>query len=1009
MAATKKKTTKKKPAPKAKKVVKAKKIVAAKVKNVTVSVKKSGPAKVKAKKATPKKIVVKKSAPKVTAKKVAVKTPVKKAAITKGAKAKAVSKPKPAPVRKGTKPRTTGVVTAKKATAIEPVKDKSIVVKAEVLKAVIAKLKEPSAIIPVESAPAAQENKRQDNAYAPAVIEKKWQAKWEADQLYRSVIDNSRPKHYALTMLPYPSGDLHIGHWYAMTPADARARYMRMKGYNVLFPMGFDAFGLPAENAAIKEGIHPMKRTFENIEHMREQMKTMGTMFDWEREMVSAAPEYYKWTEWFFIKLYKMGLAYRKMSAVDWCPHCNTTLAREQVWGDDRHCERCGTPVIKKNLEQWFFKATKYADELLNFDGLDWPQTVKTLQTNWIGRSEGAEVKFRVESNQSSVNSDQSTLMTDDWSLITVFTTRPDTLWGATFMVFSPEHPLVEKITAPGQKAAVDEYKAQAARQSDIEREAVDKEKTGVFTGAYAVNPVNQARIPIWIADYVLMSYGTGAIMAVPAHDERDFAFAKKYELPIVEVIRPVETNHDSSVPEAGALESAYAGPGVMVNSGPFNGTKVNTEKGRKNPGISAVIDWLEAQGIGKESVNYRYRDWLISRQRYWGAPIPMVYCEKDGWNPVPEDQLPVLLPEDVEWKPTGESPLKLHPTWKNAPCPVCGEPATRETDTMDTFMCSSWYHLRYLSPKYDKGPFDEAEYNYWMPVDTYTGGIEHATMHLLYTRFFHKALRDAGITEGNEPMIQLRNQGMVLGEDNEKMSKSRGNVEAPDVLVEKYGADTIRAYIMFFARWEMGAPWDSQGIEGSARWVRRVWTLFTDPSTTLRSAQGEPIVASDEVKKSLRRKVHQTLRRVTRDFEQFEFNTIVSSLMELLNEMYKAREAGAVGSDEWKEAQEIYLKMMAPVTPHIAEELWSQFGKPYSIHTQPWPQVDEAAAKEDSIELPVQINGKVRDRIIVPAEATEEEVRAAALGSEIVQKFLEGKEPRKVIVVKGKLVSLVA
>ena len=1009
MAATKKKTTKKKPAPKAKKVVKAKKIVAAKVKNVTVSVKKSGPAKGKAKKATPKKIVVKKSAPKVTAKKVAVKTPVKKAAITKGAKAKAVSKPKPAPVRKGTKPRTTGVVTAKKATAIEPVKDKSIVVKAEVLKAVIAKLKEPSAIIPVESAPAAQENKRQDNAYAPAVIEKKWQDRWEADQLYRSVIDNSRPKHYALTMLPYPSGDLHIGHWYAMTPADARARYMRMKGYNVLFPMGFDAFGLPAENAAIKEGIHPMKRTFENIEHMREQMKTMGTMFDWEREMVSAAPEYYKWTEWFFIKLYKMGLAYRKMSAVDWCPHCNTTLAREQVWGDDRHCERCGTPVIKKNLEQWFFKATKYADELLNFDGLDWPQTVKTLQTNWIGRSEGAEVKFRVESNQSSVNSDQSTLMTDDWSLITVFTTRPDTLWGATFMVFSPEHPLVEKITAPGQKAAVDEYKAQAARQSDIEREAVDKEKTGVFTGAYAVNPVNQARIPIWIADYVLMSYGTGAIMAVPAHDERDFAFAKKYELPIVEVIRPVETNHDSSVPEAGVLESAYAGPGVMVNSGPFNGTKVNTEKGRKNPGISAVIDWLEAQGIGKESVNYRYRDWLISRQRYWGAPIPMVYCEKDGWNPVPEDQLPVLLPEDVEWKPTGESPLKLHPTWKNAPCPVCGEPATRETDTMDTFMCSSWYHLRYLSPKYDKGPFDEAEYNYWMPVDTYTGGIEHATMHLLYTRFFHKALRDAGITEGSEPMLQLRNQGMVLGEDNEKMSKSRGNVEGPDVLVEKYGADTIRAYIMFFARWEMGAPWDSQGIEGSARWIRRVWTLFTDPSTTLRSAQGEPIVASDEVKKSLRRKVHQTLRRVTRDFEQFEFNTIVSSLMELLNEMYKAREAGAVGSDEWKEAQEIYLKMMAPVTPHIAEELWAQFGKPYSIHQQSWPQVDEAAAKEDVIELPVQINGKVRDRITVPAEATEEEVRAAALGSEIVQKFLEGKEPRKVIVVKGKLVSLVA
>jgi leucyl-tRNA synthetase len=877
--------------------------------------------------------------------------------------------------------------------AIEPAKDKSIVAQVEAVKAVIAKLITPGASVPAKSAPEAQEKKHHDNAYEPGSIEKKWQAKWDADQLYRSVIDPSRPKHYALTMLPYPSGDLHIGHWYAMTPSDARARYMRMKGFNVLFPMGFDAFGLPAENAAIKDGVHPMKRTYANIERMRLQMRSMGAMFDWEREMVSADPEYYKWTQWFFIKLFKMGLAYRKMSAVDWCPNCNTTLAREQVWGDDRHCERCGTPVIKKNLDQWFFRTTKYADELLNFDGIDWPQTVKTLQTNWINRSEGAEVQFSVISDQSSVADEK----------VTVFTTRPDTLWGATFMVFSPEHPLVEKITTPAQKAAVNEYKMQAARQSDIEREAVDKEKTGVFTGAYAVNPVNQARVPIWIADYVLMSYGTGAIMAVPAHDERDFAFAKKYELPIVEVIRPegqVETLHATS------LQSAYIGAGVMVNSAQFNGTKVNDLKGRKNPGISAVLDWIEQQGTGKESVNYRYRDWLISRQRYWGAPIPMIYCKVHGWNPVPEDQLPVLLPEDVEWKPTGESPLKLHPTWKNAPCPVCGEPATRETDTMDTFMCSSWYHLRYLSPKYDQGPFDPAEYDYWMPVDTYTGGIEHATMHLLYTRFFHKAMRDAGITEGHEPMIQLRNQGMVLGEDNDKMSKSKGNVVAPDVLVKKYGADSVRAYIMFFARWEMGAPWDSQGIEGTVRWVRRVWTLFsTDVETDKRM---ETDSASVEVKKNLRRKVHQTLRRVTRDFENFEFNTIVSSLMELLNEMYKAREAGAAGSDEWKEAQEIYLKMMAPVTPHIAEELWSRLGKPYSIHQQSWPKVDEAAAKEDSIEIPVQVNGKVRDRVTVPAGASEDEIRSAALASEHVRKFMEGKEPRKVIVVPGKLVSVV-
>ncbi|NUQ86510.1 MAG: leucine--tRNA ligase, partial [Anaerolineales bacterium] len=595
-----------------------------------------------------------------------------------------------------------------------------------------------------------------DISYNPSVIEKKWQAKWEADKLYRSVIDESKPKHYALTMLPYPSGDLHIGHWYAMTPSDARARFKRMQGYNVLFPMGFDAFGLPAENAAIKDGVHPMKRTAENVERMRRQLKSMGAMFDWEREAVSSDPEYYKWTEWFFIQLYKAGLAYRRMSAVDWCPKDNTTLAREQVIGENRVCERCGTPVVKKDLEQWFFKTTKYADELLRFDELDWPERVKVLQTNWIGRSEGAEVQFPVSSEQSSVSSDQMS--------VTVFTTRPDTLWGATFMVFAPEHPLVEVITTPEQREAVEAYKAQAARESDIEREAADREKTGVFTGGYAINPVNNERIPIWIADYVLMSYGTGAIMAVPAHDARDFAFAKKYDLPIVEVIRP-EGQED-----AGELKETYDGPGVMVNSGPFNGTKVNTEKGRKNPGISAVIDWLEEKGIGKEAVNYRYRDWLISRQRYWGAPIPMIHCDVHGWNPVPEDQLPVMLPEDVEWKPTGESPLKLHPTWKNTTCPICGEPATRETDTMDTFMCSSWYHLRYLSPHYDKGPFDEAEYNYWMPVDTYTGGIEHATMHLLYTRFFHKALRDMGITEGNEPMLQLRNQGMVLAEDHAKM-----------------------------------------------------------------------------------------------------------------------------------------------------------------------------------------------------------------------------------------------
>jgi leucyl-tRNA synthetase len=818
--------------------------------------------------------------------------------------------------------------------------------------------------------------------YKHEEIEAKWQKRWEEDALYRSEIDESKPKHYALTMLPYPSGNLHIGHWYAMTPSDARARYMRMKGYNVLFPMGFDAFGLPAENAAIKRGIHPKEWTYQNIENMRKQLRSMGAMFDWKREAVSSDPEYYKWTEWFFIQLYKGGLAYRKQSPVDWCPTCNTTLAREQVWGEDRHCERCGTPVIKKDLEQWFFKTTDYAEELLDFSEMDWPDRVRTLQTNWIGRSEGASVIFRAETGDP----------------IEVFTTRPDTLWGATFMVLAPEHPLVDKITTEDRRLAVENYKLQAARQSDIERQATDKEKTGVFTGGYAINPVNGEKIPVWIADYVLMTYGTGAIMAVPAHDERDFAFARKYGLKIIPVIQPEgEPDLDGET-----MSEAYIGGGVMVNSGPFNGTRVTDEKGRKNPGISAVIDYLEEKGIGKESVNYKLRDWLISRQRYWGAPIPMIYCEKCGWNPVPDEELPVLLPDDVEWRPTGESPLKLHPTWKETTCPVCGGPATRETDTMDTFMCSSWYHLRYLSPEYDKGPFDPKEYDYWMPVDTYTGGIEHATMHLIYTRFFHKAMRDLGITKGKEPMTQLRNQGMVLGEDHEKMSKSRGNVVAPDELVQRYGADTVRAYLMFFARWDQGGPWDSKGIEGTARWIRRVWTLFTEDADA-------PANASAETRKSLRRKTHQTLQRVTRDFDEFEFNTIISSLMELLNEMYKAAQNGARGTAEWEEATDIYLRMLAPVAPHIAEEIWTEhLGKPYSIHTQSWPQVDESALAVEEITIPVQVNGKVRDRITLPADASEADIKTAALASENVQKFIGGKEPRKIIYVPKRLVNIV-
>jgi len=809
--------------------------------------------------------------------------------------------------------------------------------------------------------------------YNPGEIETKWQERWESDGLYHADIDPTKPKHYALTMLPYPSGDLHIGHWYAMAPSDARARYMRMQGYNVMFPMGFDAFGLPAENAAIKRNIHPKVWTFKNIANMRKQLRKMGTMIDWRREAVSADESYYRWTQWFFVRLYKAGLAYHKMSPVDWCPNCNTTLAREQVWGDDRHCERCGTPVIKKNLDQWFFRTTKYADEMLKYEEIDWPERVRTLQTNWIGRSEGASVIFRTEAGDP----------------LEVFTTRPDTLWGVTFMVLAPEHPLVAKVTNSTQKAEVDLYIQQAVRQTDVQREATDKEKSGVFTGGFAINPLNDERIPIWTADYVLMTYGTGAIMAVPAHDQRDFEFARKFGLPVRVVIQP----EDAAPLDGDSMPESVPAKGRMVNSGELSGT----------PGDEAfekALQLVERKGVGKRAVNYRLRDWLISRQRYWGAPIPMIHCPHCGVLPVPEDQLPITLPEDVEWKPTGESPLKLHPTWRFVTCPVCGGAAERDTDTMDTFMCSSWYHLRYLSPWYNEGPFDPVQYNYWMPVDTYTGGIEHANMHLIYTRFFHKACRDMGITEGHEPMLQLRNQGIVLGEDSEKMSKSRGNVVAPDELVKAYGTDVVRAYLMFFARWDMGAPWSSSGIDGVQRWLRRVWAAFLEP--------GRMIEQNDASIKALRRKVHQALKSVSRDYERFEFNTIVSALMELMNDLMKFKSQGAWGSQAWKETTEIYLKMLAPICPHISEEIWQKIGKPYSIHQQTWPVVDEEAAKDEEITLVLQINGKVRDRITMPANLNADAAKAAALANATVQRHLAGQEPRQVIYVSGRLVNIV-
>jgi leucyl-tRNA synthetase len=928
--------------------------------------------------------------------------------------------------------------------------------------------------------------------YASQEFEPKWQQRWDGINQTRELTgaaNEDRPKWYFLTMLPYPSGDLHIGHWYAMAPSDAAARFKRMQGYNVFFPMGFDAFGLPAENAAIKRGIHPATWTMSNIEYMRKQLRSMGTMFAWDHEAITCDPDYYKWTQWFFLRLYEAGLAYRAFAPVDFCPKCNTTLAREQVWGEDRHCERCGTPVIKKELNQWFFKITDYAEELLDFSRMQWPERVQVLQTNWIGRSEGARVIFAAASGDP----------------IEVFTTRPDTLWGATFMVLAPEHPLVDKLTTEAQTAAVQAYRAQASRQSDIDRMAADKDKTGVFTGGFATNPANGERIPVWIADYVLMTYGTGAIMAVPAHDERDFAFAIKYGLPIIPVIaRPdgvsksvawkdhvsagftaaltaagiafVETDdayqvsldpaqvdaylavvqqaktpgkwldvagsraafifddavieldsiaHDQEiVRRCQAIAPGRAGQATiamqllqdkafyqdvlyhdayytMINSGAFSGTAGDVAKKK-------VTAWLEEQGVGKASVNYRLRDWLISRQRMWGAPIPMIHCEKCGVVPVPYADLPVRLPADAEFLPTGESPLKFHKGFRFVTCPTCGGPAERETDTMDTFMCSSWYQYAYVTPYHKRGqpiqrddlPWDAAQGAYWLPVDQYTGGIEHATMHLMYTRFFTKALRDIGVVNFDEPMRRLFNQGTILGEDGEKMSKSRGNVVSPDDLVAKYGADVVRAYLMFIGPWDMGGPWNSRGIEGIQRFAHRVWSVVLAPPDTRTSAPGDSA--------EMQRKTHQTIQRVTEDMAAFKFNTTLAALMEFNNYLIKARETTVFGSPAWREAIRSLILMLAPLMPYVSEELWERVGGGFSVHQQAWPTFDPEIAREDLITLVVQVNGKVRERIEVAADISEEGACAAALASDKVQKWLEGKPVRKVIYAPQKLVNIV-
>ena len=802
---------------------------------------------------------------------------------------------------------------------------------------------------------------RQRKTYDPTVLERRWQERWAETGLNETDEDRNKPKHYALTMLPYPSGDLHVGHWYAMTPSDTRARFMRMRGFRVFFPIGFDAFGLPAENAAIRRGIHPYKWTMSNIENMRGQLRQMGTMFDFGAEVVTCDPEYYRWNQWFFLKFFDKGLAYRKEAPVDWCPKDNTTLAREQVVGPERRCERCGTQVIKKNLAQWVFKITDYADELLDFSKIEWPERVETLQRNWIGRSEGAEIKFEVEGHDA----------------MEVFTTRPDTLFGATFFVLSPEHPAVEGITTPDQADEVNDYRERAGRMTEIDRTDVTREKTGVFMGAHAINPANGERIPVYIADYVLMGYGTGAIMAVPGQDERDWEFAEKYDLPILRTVQPPD-DFDGK---------AYTGDGPAINSDFLNDLGVDEAKRR-------MISWLEENGAGEGTVTYRLRDWLISRQRYWGTPIPIIYCPEHGAIPVPEEDLPVLLPEDAEFMPTGESPLKLDPDFYNTECPICGGPATRETDTMDTFMDSSWYWYRYLSPRYDGGPFDPERGKEWLPVDLYTGGIEHAILHLLYARFFTKVMRDMGLVDFGEPFERLFNQGIILGEDAWKMSKSRGNVVNPQEFLDRYGSDTLRCFLMFIGPWDQGGPWDGRGIEGVSRWLRRAVALTSSGDS---SGEGDPA--------ELPRRMNRLIKKITGDLETFRFNTSIAALMEHTNYLQAIR--GKVGDDEWRDALRSLVLAIAPFAPHHAEEMWATMGEG-SVHEQSWPEWDESLIAAEEITLIVQVNGKLRDRIEAPADISEEAAKELALASEKVKAHMDGKEIRKSIYVPGRLVNLV-
>lgn len=818
--------------------------------------------------------------------------------------------------------------------------------------------------------------------YNPSVIEPKWQKFWEENGIDQTD-DDKQKKYYVLEMFPYPSGRLHMGHMRNYSIGDVLARFKRMRGFSVLHPMGWDAFGLPAENAAIKNQVHPAEWTYDNIEAMKKQQKAVGISYDWRREVATCDPDYYKWTQWLFLLLYRRGLAYKKHAAVNWCPNCSTVLANEQV--EEGGCWRCGTEVTNKDLDQWFFRITDYAERLLEDLKLlsGWPERVRTMQENWLGKSEGAEVRFKVK---------------DSDDEIPVFTTRPDTLYGVTYMVLAAEHPLVEELTAgTEQQDEVQAFVENTKKLNDIARSSTEMVKEGIFTGAYCINPVNGEEVPILVGNYVLMGYGTGAVMGVPAHDQRDFEFAHKYKLPLRVVITPADK--ELSVAD---LKEAYVDEGVLINSAHFNG-RANVAAKKE------ITDYLAANNWGEAKVTYRLRDWLISRQRYWGAPIPILYCTHCGTVPVPEEELPVLLPEDVIFKAGGQSPLTEHEGFLHTTCPQCGGDARRETDTMDTFIDSSWYYFRYTDAHNNELPFAKAKGDAWVPVDQYIGGIEHAILHLLYSRFITKVLHDAGYTTAVEPFTRLLAQGMV-NKDGAKMSKSKGNVVSPDEIIEKYGADTGRLFILFAAPPEKDVDWSDRGVEGSYRFLKRVWRLVDRYADALQQTEDQQVTV-DESDQALRRAMHTALKKVTDDIEErFNFNTAISSIMEAVNAAYSYmhEKEDNVHHGIVSEVLEILVLMLAPFAPHLGDELWERLGHQTSVHLQSWPTFDPTALQVAEVEIVVQVNGKVRDHLMVPTGLTREALQELALANERVTQLVQNKQVVKVIAVPDKLVNVV-